>query len=370
MHADSPDWLTWWVGNRPVDPAGATVWDDTTSTIATWRDLHHVDPDQPGLGNAPTDPCERAQWLDAMTATLAQRAWLSDRDPQLAPTVCPALTPVAIHDRISQLDRLFAGAPSDHSRIIDDLVAGHLTTPDPHATLSDARSAQTERDRWILANWPYIVEHHELQRLAEQHDPLAQWPTPIRPTVQAALDKLTARLDPTAPVESRTHAELETAIASLDPGARLRDLTDQLVAVNDRLHQVEAERPTEADPRRAALLAAERQSLKETQQDLRPLVTAERQTVNRRAFTPADHDTLRAAITHRTTTLYQRAISDRPEWLIELLTELDDRGTLGQLRCAQVWRMVINAVAARDLDPSHEPVELDPASGRSTVRSI
>ncbi|MGE0308927.1 MAG: MobF family relaxase, partial [Acidimicrobiia bacterium] len=330
MHADSPHWLTWWVGTRPTNPAGATVWDDTTSTIATWRDLHHIAPEQPGLGVAPTDPHEREQWLEAMTMTLTQRAWLGDRDPHVTQTTYPALTPVEIHDRISQLDQLFANAPTDQSRIIDDLVAGHLTTPDLHAALTEARSAQTERDRWILANWPHIVEHHELQRIAEVHDPLAHWPRPISPEVEAVLDNLAARLNPDLQVEGRTLAELHTAIAALDPGARLRDLTSQLVALNDRLRRVETDYSSETNPDRVALLVAELETLRANQHEARALIATERQTISRQTSASTDHESLRAAITHRTTTIYQQAIDERPEWLIELLTELDDRGTLAQ----------------------------------------
>ncbi len=349
MHTDSPDWLTWWVGVRPEDPAGATLWDDTTSAIAEWRDENHIDPIQPGLGVAPAEPIDRQRWLDAMATTLTQRAWLSDRDPYVAQAAIPALTPVEIHDRISQLDQLFANAPTDHSRIIDDLIAGHLTTPDLHTALSEARSAQTERDRWILANWPYIVEHHELHQLAEQHDPLAHWPTQARPAVQAVLDKLAARLDPTAPVESRTLAELHAASAALDPGAQLRDLTTQLVALNDRLRRVEAARATETNPARTALLVAEETTLRASQHDVRAQISTERAAVNRRTYTPADQHALRSALVRRTDTIYQQAISERPEWLIELLTELDDLGTLAQLRPGQVRDLVLDKATTVDL---------------------
>jgi len=371
MHADSPDWLTWWVGPRPIDPAGATVWDDTVSTIAAWRDLHHVTAEQPGLGVAPTEPNERQHWLDAMGTTLAQRSWLGERDAHPTQVSGPTLTPVEIHDRISQLDHIFATAPTDHSRIIDDLLAGHVTTTDLHTALTEARSAQTERDRWILANWPHIVEHHELHRLAEQHDALAHWPAPIRPTVEAVLDKLAARLDPTLQVESRTLAELHTAIAALDPGARLRELTQQLVALNDRLHHVESERSVETNPARAALLAAERETLRAGQHDVRTVIATERQTLSRRAFAPTDHDALQAAITHRTRTIYQQAISERPEWLIALLNELDDRGTLQQVRLSQVTHLVLDRVTSADLamgDPA--PDVMRAIAERAPVRSI
>ena len=82
---------------------------------------------------------------------------------------------------------------------------------------------------------------------------------------------------------------------------------------------------------------------------MRNLIAAERQTVNRRSFTPTDHEALQAAITHRTTTVYQQAINERPEWLIEFLTELDDRGTLEQLRPRQLHRLVLETVTTSDL---------------------
>jgi conjugative relaxase-like TrwC/TraI family protein len=369
MHADSPDWLTWWVGTRPTDTAGATVWDDTVSTIAAWRDLHHVPTEQPGLGAAPTEPNEREQWLDAMGTTLAQRSWLSDRDTHPSQVSGPTLTPVEIHDRISQLDQIFADAPTDHSRIIDDLIAGHLTTPDLHAALTEARSAQTERDRWIVANWPHIVEHHELHRLAEQHDALAHWPTPLRPTVEAVLDRLAARLDPALQVEDRTLGELHAAIAALDPGARLRDLTQQLVAVNDRLHQVETDRSAETNPDRSALFVAELETLRSNQHDVRTMIATERQTLSRRTLAPTDHDALREAISNRTRTIYRQAINERPDWLIEQLTGLDDRGILEQLRLGQIRELILaNAttteLALGDLTP-HAMRRLDRAPGRS-----
>ena len=349
MHNDSLDWLTWWVGTRPIDPAGANVWDDTVSTIAAWRDLHHVTAEQPGLGVAPTEPNEREQWLDAMAATLAQRAWLSERDSHPTQVSGPTLSPVEIHDRISQLDQIFADAPTDHSRIIDDLIAGRLTTPDLHAALTEARSAQTERDRWILANWPHIVEHHELHRIAEQRDALAHWPTPIRPAVEAVLDKLAARLDPVLQVEDRTLAELHAAIDALDPGARLRNLTQELVTLNDRLHQVETDRSAETNPDRSALSVAELETLRTNQHDVRTMIAAEHQTLSRRTIAPTDHDALRAAVAHRTATIYQQTISERPEWLIALLNELDDRGTLEQVRLGQVRQLVLDRVTVDDL---------------------
>ena len=89
---------------------------------------------------------------------------------------------------------------------------------------------------------------------------------------------------------------------------------------------------------------------RQNQVDARALIATERQTLSRRALAPTDHDSLRAAITHRTKTIYQQAINERPEWLIETLTELDDRGTLGQLRPSQLRQLVSDVAADKDLD--------------------
>ena len=211
-----------------------------------------------------------------------------------------------------------------------------------------------------------IVEHHELHRLVEQHDALAHWPIPIRPTVEAVLDKLAARLDPTKPTETRTLGEMHAAIAALDPGARLRDLTSQLVALNDRLHLVEADRGAETNPTRAALLVAEQETLRASQKDARALISTEREAVNRRTYTPTDEDALRSALARRTETIYQQAVIDRPEWLVDLLTELDDRGTLTQLRPGQVRQRVLDRAIAGDLVVDR----LAPAAQRKGVRAL
>ena len=346
------------------------MWDDTTSTIAAWRDAHHVDPTQPGLGDAPTDPNEHEHWLDVMGTTLAQRAWLSDRDPHVTRAAIPALTPVEIHDRISQLDQLFADAPTDRSRIIDDLIAGHLSTPDLYDALSEARSAQTERDRWILANWPFIVEHHELHRLAKQHDPLAHWPSPVRPAVEAVLDRLAARLDPTPETEPRTLGELQAAVAALDPGVRLRNLTEQLVALNDGLRRVQADRDAETDPARTTLLNAEKETLRSSQRDVRTLISTERTAVNHQTYTTTDHDALRWAITRRTETIYQQAITERPEWLVALLTDLDDLGTLAQLRPGQIRELILDRATVGELGLHGPSAESERKLERVPVRAI
>lgn len=63
LRSDTPDWLTTWIGTRPADAAGATVWDDTTNHIARHRLLHNIPDHQPGLGPQPHDatPADQRQ---------------------------------------------------------------------------------------------------------------------------------------------------------------------------------------------------------------------------------------------------------------------------------------------------------------------
>ena len=82
---------------------------------------------------------------------------------------------------------------------------------------------------------------------------------------------------------------------------------------------------------------------------MRALISTEREAINRRYYAPTDHDTLRSALARRTDAIYQQAISERPEWLIELLTDLDDCGTLEQLRPAQVRQLVLDRAKTVDL---------------------
>jgi hypothetical protein len=261
-----------------------------------------------------------------------------------------ALSPVEIHDRISELERLFADAPPDQSRIIDDLIASRLTAQDVHTALAEATKAQTERDLWILANWPYIVEHHELQRLAEQHDPLAHWPTPMRPGVQEVLDRLAGALDPDARTEERTLAELHEALAALDPGRRLRELTEQLVVTNDQLAAVQEQLAKETDVDRLELLGGELQVLSEQQSSTRAMLQAERHAISNGRWEPTEADDLRAAIARRTATIYRQAVTEHPEWVVTLLNDLDDVGSLEQLTVEQTRRVVLDSACGQDVE--------------------
>jgi hypothetical protein len=350
LHGDQPDWLDCWLGPRPADPAGATVWDDTIAHLADWRDLHHIDPAEPGVGPRPHEPHLQHEWLDAMATTLTQRRWLTTRNPHTEPTPTRTLAPGEIQRRIDQLETLFAQAPPDQRRIIDDLTTGRLTTPDLHTALAHAHEAQAGRDQWIVANWPYIVEHHELRRLTP--DPLGRWPQPLRPAVRDLLHRLAERIDPTTPVEPRTLAQLQTELTRLDPGRRLRQLTEHLVAARDHLTHVQDRLEAELDRHRRDPLVAERDVLLAEQTASRAAVEAEREALRNRRWQPNEANELRAAINRRTATIYQHAVTEHPEWVVQLLTELDDRGSLQQLRPNQVHQLIVDAATQRDMGPA------------------
>lgn len=61
--------------------------------------------------------------------------------------------------------------------------------------------------------------------------------------------------------------------------------------------------------------------------------------------------------------IYQQAIVDRPEWLVDLFTDLDDRGTLRPLRSGQIRRLVLDRVLSEDRTLEGPTVTL---SGRLT----
>ena len=80
LAGDQPDWLTWWLGERPRDPAGKQVWDDEVAALATWRDTHHLDDDTAGYGPPPDRP-PTARAVADQPATQPRRPPLAARPP-------------------------------------------------------------------------------------------------------------------------------------------------------------------------------------------------------------------------------------------------------------------------------------------------
>lgn len=101
-----------------------------------------------------------------------------------------------------------------------------------------------------------------------------------------------------------------------------------------------------------------------------PLLATERQTLRQPTLSPTDHDVLCVAVTHRTRTIYQQAINERPEWLVELLTELDDRGTLEQVRLGQVHQLVLDRAVDHDLGTGEPLRNVKRSIERVSVRTV
>jgi hypothetical protein len=163
LTAQRPAWLTELLGPRPDDVAGSTAWDDAVGDIARWRTGHQLPDATTGLGHRPRDVNDAAAW-DALQSRLARtRVWLADSD-----RIHPAETIVPSYDELlerrAELDTLFAAAPADWRPTIGRLQAGQLILDDTAALVQAALDGQQARRDWILTNWPYVVEHQEINR--------------------------------------------------------------------------------------------------------------------------------------------------------------------------------------------------------------
>jgi hypothetical protein len=225
LAAEPPTWLTWWLGPRPTDPAGADIWDTELGDLAAWRDTHHLTLDVPGYGPQPDDPQQRERWNEHIDRSFATRTWLAEHTPDL-PTPDPHDVDItAVRQRLHELGTLLATAPPDQSRIIADLTAGTLPSTEIHQALTTAADTQHARRDWILKHWPHIVEHAELARIDRRHDPLAHWPATLDPNTRRLLDELRAITAET--LEPRTLRELDAELDAANPHHQLAALTQR-----------------------------------------------------------------------------------------------------------------------------------------------
>lgn len=122
--ATPPDWLRFWAGNRPSDPIGANVYDEHIEPLTQWRDTHKLDDDTIGYGPQPADPDLAQQWRTLIDDALNTRIWLAHHQPQLAQQTPDPIDLLDARHRIEELETIFATAPADMTRILDDLTAG------------------------------------------------------------------------------------------------------------------------------------------------------------------------------------------------------------------------------------------------------
>jgi conjugative relaxase-like TrwC/TraI family protein len=165
LTATRADWLHHLLGPRPDCPMAATVWDDTIRDIATYRLRYGVRADADGIGPPPSfATAEHAAWSQTSTRLARTRIWLATHDHQPVVPVTRTRSTVELHQRQGQLEAIFATAPPDHRRLIDQVTSGQLMLDDAGQALEEAFVAQNERRDWILQHWPHIVEYADITR--------------------------------------------------------------------------------------------------------------------------------------------------------------------------------------------------------------
>ena len=317
LAAEAPAWVTYWYGARPADPAGAQVWDDEISHLAAWRDARHLDPDTPGYGTQPDDPQLGRRWAEHQDRSLATREWLHDHTAELpAPRPAP-IDIAAVRERIAELDQLMADAPVDQTRIITALHNGELHPTDLDTALDQAAGTQKARRQWIVEHWPHVVEHAELTKLSNSHDPLPHWPAPIPPEVQRCLDELAA-LIPDAP-DTEPLPDLDQRLADARPEAVKARLQQERTHLRNRLTVVDTAL-TQADDAQRQLLNQHRERLTSRIDDVERQIRGHGSRVamwnwGRRP------DGLVDAIAQRTNHLAHDAIANNHPWVTEAVNQ-------------------------------------------------
>lgn len=310
-----PPWLRAWYGNRPADPTGAAVYDDELATLAAWRDTQHLDEHTPGYGPQPTNTASLAEWRQHLDRALDTRIWLLQHRPQLDPQQLPAIGLRAARARIAELEQLFATAPPDQRKIVDDILASDLPINDKAEALRLVQHSQSERRDWILEHWPNIIEHQELTALTDDADALAHWPTPLPHQAQAALDAVRATMADTP--EDSTLIEIDAAIERHNPHHQLRHLTEQRAPLLD---QLAALTDTLADPAMPHdLIQTHINRLRQRIADLDKRIDDTRTDTTLWEWGQRTDPDLAAALNRRTNHLAYQALESGAEWIDQLV---------------------------------------------------
>lgn len=305
LRSQPPDWLTGWLGRRPVDAIGSQVWDAAVERVATFRLRHQVPEDIPGLGREPESTQEAVEWRRQMLAVLEDRCWMEDHDPGAAGPVVPPLTARQLVDRREELEQLLAGAPADQRALIDRLAHSQLDPGELHEYLVAAMQAQDARRDWIIANWPHLIELEQVNVVLASQPALAHWPLALPQQVQDVLDQLRAMAVPPEQREERSLAEIERTRLESDPVYRIEQRLTRLQ------HLLDATNDTEE--RRAVL-----QEITECRSELRS-ARSERAVDSAMATYAAD-----SPVGRRIATLRYDILTSQPEWLVDEVLRLDE----------------------------------------------
>jgi conjugative relaxase-like TrwC/TraI family protein len=156
LAAEQPAWLTNLIGPAPVFPEGRTTWRSTLTDISAFRLTNQIPDTAPGLGLP--NSTNKHEWLALQHRIGDTRHWLNDH-PQHAVTDWPIRPPrPALLRRRIEVDAILDTAPPDQGSTINHLRSGQLSLDDTKQLLDTAVAGQTERQRWIIANWPHIIE--------------------------------------------------------------------------------------------------------------------------------------------------------------------------------------------------------------------
>jgi hypothetical protein len=352
LRADPPEWLDNWLGPRPPDGPGASVWDDAIARIARHRAVHEVGEGTSGLGPRPPAPEASEPWREAMLGTLRDRVWLTDRQHEPQP-IRPTMSPTAMHERRAELLALTSTAPSDHRELIERLTAGDVRLAEVHEHLVAAINAQQERRDWIVANWPHVVELEQVNALINAQPALAHWPIATPPAVKAVLDELASSAPSASPREERTLAALDQNATTTHPvhqaEAKVRDL-DELA----NRAGTDAERVAVDEALRFARLEL-RQARREQRID---------GVFARYGSSPHDD-----AVERRRLTVGYDALTNPPDWVVDQLHRLHDNGDLGATRVDELATRI--AAAAVHLDRhGHLPEHWTAIGPRPATRPV
>ena len=207
-----------------------------------------------------------------------------------------------------------------------------------------ALTQQDERRSWIVQNWPYVVERHELERLQAARPVAPAFPQPVEDLLQRLSD-----LSKPGPREDRTLAELHRSLQDEQPERQLAELTARLFNVTDRLTLLRQQLEDPGTYGTTESLLPDQRSLVDQRDRLRAELAAERQRIAMTQALGTDPgSTTLAAIARRQHTLTTDALTQRPAWLSRWLTQLHEDGVLRQLPDSTVVAAIGRAAHYRD----------------------
>jgi hypothetical protein len=167
LATQQPEWLTNLIGPRPDYPEGRNTWRSTLTDITRHRLENGIVHTATGLEVlGPTNSDTRLTLQRRIGDT---RRWLNEH-PNHATTEWPIHpSRPALARRQREVDAILDTAPPDQRTTINQIRAGQLSLDDTQQLLATAVKGQSERQQWIVANWPHVVEAQEIDAALSAH---------------------------------------------------------------------------------------------------------------------------------------------------------------------------------------------------------